>query len=204
MTRRSRSRRSRTRRPGPTTRCLRVTDSHGASTTSAPITITVTSGSDLDVRDDDPGSSTDTASRRTTRRFRSSPLRRRERVKVTGYISGLGHDDRVADRSGGHLCRFGRQPRRAAGRLERGDDQREAGLGLGRLHLPVARSGSRPERSGSGTSQARPSNLTQLRYDSAADDLRYNQTDGYAAGASNPFGYGVNASIHYSLYATYG
>ena len=46
--------------------------------------------------------------------------------------------------------------------------------------------------------------LTQLRFDSSPNELRYNaNAGGYAAGATNPFGTSFTASIHYSLYATY-
>ena len=48
------------------------------------------------------------------------------------------------------------------------------------------------------------SDLTQLRYDTSAGDLRYNlNSGGYAAGPSNPFGTPTLSNKHYSLYATY-
>jgi hypothetical protein len=46
--------------------------------------------------------------------------------------------------------------------------------------------------------------LTQLRYDTVAGDLKYNtNSGGYAAGPTNPFGAVSTSSKHYSLYATY-
>ena len=46
--------------------------------------------------------------------------------------------------------------------------------------------------------------LTQLRYSSVNNDLRYN-TNTYTSGASNPFGSSPKTgSKHYSIYATYG
>ena len=48
------------------------------------------------------------------------------------------------------------------------------------------------------------SDLTQLRYDTSAGELRYNlNSGGYAAGPSNPFGTPTLSNKHYSLYATY-
>ena len=48
------------------------------------------------------------------------------------------------------------------------------------------------------------SDLTQLRYDTALGDLRWNaNAGGYAAGPTNPFGTTNVSNIHYSLYATY-
>ena len=48
------------------------------------------------------------------------------------------------------------------------------------------------------------SDLTQLRYDTLAGDLRYNlNSGGYTAGPTNPFGAPTSSSKHYSLYATY-
>ena len=48
------------------------------------------------------------------------------------------------------------------------------------------------------------SDLTQLRYDSVANELHYNtNSGGYAAGPSNPFGTPKLSQKHYSLYATY-
>ena len=46
--------------------------------------------------------------------------------------------------------------------------------------------------------------LTQLRYDTSAGELRYNvNSGGYAAGPTNPFGAPTISNKHYSLYATY-
>jgi PKD repeat protein len=48
------------------------------------------------------------------------------------------------------------------------------------------------------------SDLTQLKYDTSAGELRYNaNAGGYAAGPTNPFGTPTISNKHYSLYATY-
>ena len=182
---------------------LRVTDNHGASTSSTPIAIVVTAaGSTFGTTN--PGSSIDTAAAGLKEVSKYTAPVAGNVTKLTGYISGLGKTTGsqpvraviYADAGGtpGVLLGVSNQVTIAAGRAWGWVDFTFAspiGIQAGTVWM--------------GYIAGSTGNLTQLRYDSATGDLRYNQNGGgYAAGASNPFGSASTANIHYSLYATYG
>ncbi len=125
-------------------------------------------------------------------------------VKVTGYVSGLGAGS-------------GSQPVRAVMYANSGGNP---GALLGVSNAVTVTAGQAwgwvdftfptavPVSAGTvwmGYIAGTTSDLTQLRYDSVANDLRYNtNTGGYAAGPTNPFGSPFTVGFHYSMYGTYG
>src|SRR4029453_3066171 len=69
---------------------LKVTDNHGASTNSAPITITVTSSGTSTFGTTTPGTLTDSASVDLKEVSKFTAPQAGSIIKVTGYVSGLG------------------------------------------------------------------------------------------------------------------
>jgi PKD repeat protein len=180
---------------------LRVTDNHGASTTSAPVSITVTTGTTATFGTTTPGTQTDTASANYKEVSKFTAPSAGTVVKVTGYVSGLG-------------AASGSQPVRAVIYANSGGNP-GALLGVSNavtinagkpwgwvdFTFPSAVSIS----AGTiwiGYIAGTTGDLTQLRYDPVAADLRYN-VNNYASGASNPFGTPATIGFHYSIYATY-
>jgi PKD repeat protein len=181
---------------------LKVTDSHGVSATSSPITITVTAGSTFGTTT--PGSSTDSASSGYKEVSKFTSPQAGTVSKLTGYISGLGSSS-------------GSQPVRmvvyadsngAPGALLGVSNQVtiNAGRSWGWVDFTFPSSVSVP--AGTvwlGYFAGTKDGLTQLRYDPVGGDLQYNKNSGgYSAGPSNPFGTPKTSNKHYSIYATYG
>ncbi len=189
--------------PGTFNAVLRVTDNHGASTTSSPVSITVTSGGLSTFGTTTPGLSTDTASAGLKEVSKYTAPSSGSVTKLTGYVSGVGAGSgsqpvravMYADSGGvpGALLGVSNAVTITAGRS----------WGWVDFTFPTAVSVS----AGTvwmGYIAGTTSDLTQLRYDTALGDLRWNtNTGGYAAGPTNPFGAGNVSNIHYSLYATY-
>jgi PKD repeat protein len=185
---------------------LRVTDNHGAPTSSAPITISVGAPASV-FGTTTPGTKNDGPSANWKQVSKFTAPAAGNVVKVTGFISGKN-------------ATSGSQPIRAVMYADSGGNP-GALLGVSNqvtvqanqayawvdftFPSPVA---VQPGRVwigyivGAFTGNKR---VIQLRYDQIGGDQKYNQnTGGYAAGPSNPFGAASTASAHYSIYATYG
>jgi PKD repeat protein len=187
---------------------LRVTDNHGASTLSSPITITVSQSSPPSVfGTTTPGGNNDapTADWKEVSKF-TAPAAGNV-VKVTGYISGLATSS-------------GSQPIRAVMYAANSSGNPGALLGVSnqvtvvagqayawvdfKFPSPVA---VQPGLVYMGYIVGAPTNkrVIQLKKQSISGDQKYNlNSGGYAAGPSNPFGNASTANAHYSIYATYG
>jgi PKD repeat protein len=189
--------------PGTYNVVLRVTDNQGASTTSAPVAITVLSGGSAIFGTTTPGAGTDTASADLKEVSRYTAPSAVSVFKLTGYVSGLG-------------AGTGSQPVRA---VIYGDSGGNPGALLG-VSNAVTISSGRPwgwvdftfpsavsVPAGTvwmGYIAGAVNDLTQLRYDTSTGELRYNaNAGGYPAGPSNPFGAATLSNKHYSLFATY-
>jgi PKD repeat protein len=183
---------------------LRVTDNHGASTTTSAPTITVspasTGGGTFGTTTVGPSSDTGNVDVKTVSKFTAVAG---QVTKLTGYVSGLG-------------ARNGSQPLRAVLYTDSGgrpgallgvssEVTINAGRAWGWVDFPLP--ASVPVSAGTiwmGYIAGWKSGVTQLRYSGLTGDERHNKnTGGYAAGPSNPFGTATTASLHYSLYATY-
>ena len=182
---------------------LKVTDNHGASTTSSPITITVLSGGSSTFGTTTPGALMDTASSDLKEVSKFTAPQAANVFKLTGYVSGLGAGS-------------GSQPVRAVIYANSGGNPGAllgvsnavtitAGKAWGWVDFTFPSAVSVP--AGTvwlGYIAGSTSDLTQLRYDSLANDLRYNSNGGgYVAGPSNPFGASTTLGVHYSIYASY-
>jgi hypothetical protein len=180
---------------------LKVTDSHGASTNSTPVTITVT-GASSTFGTTTPGSSIDYASVNVKTVSKYTAPRAGNVVKVTGYVSGLGANSGTqkvkaviyADSGGNPGARLG--------------VSNEVTINAKQTWGWVNFTFSSPVAIPAGTVwigywAGSKNDLTQLRYDPVASDLRYN-TNTYGSTPSNPFGAATALGYHYSLYATYG
>ena len=184
---------------------LRVTDSHGASTVSAPVSISVLAGGggSSTFGTTVPGSSVDTAGADLKEVSQYTAPQAGNVVKLTGYVSGLG-------------ATSGSQPVRAVMYANAGGSPGAllgvsnavsvaAGQQWGWVDFtfpsPVAVSAGLVWM---GYIAGAPNDLTQLRYDPNPGELRYNANPGgYAVGPSDPFGSTITSTMHYSLYATY-
>ena len=180
---------------------LKVTDSHASTTTSSPITITATSGSTSTFGTTTIGASIDAASQDFKEVSKYTAVSGSV-LKLTGYVSGLGKST-------------GSQPMRAVIYANNGGSP-GALLGVSNQVLITAGQAwswidftfPSPVSVSAGTVWmgyigGATDDLTQLRYDTLAGDLRYNfNTGGFAAGATNPFGASTSSNKHYSLYAT--
>jgi PKD repeat protein/glucose/arabinose dehydrogenase len=182
---------------------LQVTDSHGASTVSAPVTITVLSGGSATFGTTSPGASTDTASVDLKEVSKYTAPQAGSVFKLTGYVSGLG-------------AASGSQPVRAVIYADSGGNPGAllavsnavtvtAGQAWGWVDFTFPSAVA--VTAGTvwmGYIAGSVSDLTQLRFDSSAGELHYNlNPGGYAAGPSNPFGTPALSNKHYSLYASY-
>ena len=183
---------------------LKVTDNHGASATSAPVTITVSSSGGSTFGTTTPGSSVDTATANFKEVSKFSAPVAGNVVKVTGYVSGLG-------------ATSGSQPVRA---VIYANSSGNPGALLGVSNPVTITAGQAwgwvdftfpsPVAVSAGTVwmgyiAGTTTDLTQVRYDPVAGDLRYNtNSGGYAGGPSNPFGSPLTIGFHYSMYGTYG
>jgi len=181
---------------------LKVADNHGASTTSAPVTITVTSSGPSTFGTTTPGSSIDPAAANVKAVSKFTSPRVGNVVKVTAYVSGLGANN-------------GTQKLKAVIYADSGGNP-GARLGVSNEVVISAKKAwgwvdftfSSPVAIQAGTVwigflSAAKNDLTQLRYDPVASDLRYN-ANSYGSGASDPFGSASTVDFHYSIYATYG
>ena len=182
---------------------LRVTDNHGASSTSSPVTITVFSGGSSTFGTTTPGSSVDTVTADLKEVSKFTAPSAVNVFKLTGYVSGLGKPS-------------GSQPVRAVIYADSGGNP---GALLGVSNAVTITAGRAwgwvdftfpsavAVQAGTvwmGYIAGSTTDLTQLRYDPVANDLRYNtNSGGYAAGPSNPFGTATILGLHYSLYASY-
>jgi PKD repeat protein len=190
--------------PGTYAVRLRVTDNHGASTVSAPITITVLgAGGTATFGTSQPGSSVDSASVDNKEVSQYTAPQAGSVLKLTGYVSGLGAA------SGGQPVRtvIYANAGGAPGALLGVSNQVTitAGQQWGWVDFtfpsPVAINAGLVWL---GYIAGAPNDLTQLRYDPSPGELRYNvNAGGYAAGPANPFGSPLTSNLHYSLYATY-
>jgi hypothetical protein len=187
--------------PGTYKAVLKVTDSHGASTNSTPITIAVNAPTVFGTTT--PGTQTYSfpLNRKQVSKF-SAPTAGNV-VKVSGYISGLGlkgGNENIraviyADSGGnpGALLGISSQLQISAGRPWGWVDftfPAAVPIPAGPIWLGFITGGSK-------------SNLLQLRYNVLTGDLRFNNDD-YSNGASNPFGSPTVGDSHFSIYATYG
>jgi PKD repeat protein len=187
--------------PGTYKAVLKVTDSHGASTNSTPITIAVNAPTVFGTTT--PGTQTYSfpLNRKQVSKF-SAPTAGNV-VKVSGYISGLGlkgGNENIraviyADSGGnpGALLGTSSQLQISAGRPWGWVDftfPAAVPIPAGPIWLGFITGGSK-------------SNLLQLRYNVLTGDLRFNNDD-YSNGASNPFGSPTVGDSHFSIYATYG
>ncbi|MDX6505131.1 MAG: hypothetical protein QOE29_2256, partial [Gaiellaceae bacterium] len=181
---------------------LQVTDSHGAASTSSPLTITVSpAGTSGTFGTTTIGTSTDLASADYKEVSRYTAVAGTV-TKLTGYISGLGPN------TGSQLVRA----------VMYADSAGNPGALLGVSNAVTVAAGQPwgwvdfpfpsaiPVSAGTiwmGYIAGANNDLTQLRYDPATADLRYNaNAGGFAGGPTSPFGTAVPASLHYSLYAT--
>jgi len=184
---------------------LKVTDSHGASATSAPVTITVT-GSDgtLTFGVTTPGAGVDRAGANNKAVSKFTAPQAGSILKVTGYLSGLGGGAGVqvsravlyADAGGNPGARLGVSNEVTV----------PAGQAWGWIDYNFPTAVAIP--AGTiwiGYLNGDQTNVIQRAYSSVTNDLRYNTNDGgYAAGATDPFGTAISGlDFHYSLNATY-
>jgi len=182
---------------------LKVTDNHGSSTISAPVTIVVTVGGTATFGTTQPGSSNDAVTPNYKEVSKFTAPQAGSVLKLTGYISGL-----AGATSGTQLLRA----------VLYADSNGSPGALLG-VSNQVTVTAGQPWGWVDFTFPTAVSiqagtiwmgyiggccDLTQLRYDSIPNDLRYNvDAGGYADGPSNPFGAANTLSFHYSLYATF-
>ena len=181
---------------------LKVTDSHNASSTSAPVTITVNPASVTTFGTTTPGTKTDSASANVKEVSKFTAPVTGNVTKVTAYISGLGSTSGTqkiravvyADSGGnpGALLGQSAEVTITAGRAWGWVDFTFSGG----LNIPAGTVWM-------GFIGATKNDLTQIRYDAVTNDLKYNNNT-YTSGASNPFGTPKTGSKHYSIYATYG
>jgi PKD repeat protein/glucose/arabinose dehydrogenase len=181
---------------------LKVTDNHGASTNSAPVTITVTSGTITTFGTTTPGTSVDFAGANLKEVSKYTSPQAGNVVKVTGYVSGLGANNGTQKLRAIIYADSGGNPGARLGVSNEVTINAKQAWGWVNFTFPS------PVAIPAGTVWigyfgASKNDLTQLRYDPIANDLRYNNNT-YSSGASNPFGAATTLNYHYSLYATYG
>ena len=181
---------------------LKVTDSQGVSSTSSPITITVTDATTFGVTT--VGTKVDSATADNKEVTTYTAPRAGTVTKLTGYISGLGSSS-------------GSQPVRA---IIYADSGGVPGALLGVSNAVTINAGRAwgwvdftfpsavPVSAGTvwmGYIAGTKTDLLQMRFEQVTGVMRFNKnTGGYAAGATNPFGTATSSSKNYSLYATYG
>jgi PKD repeat protein len=181
---------------------LKVTDNHGLSTNSAPVVITVGGGSGSTFGTTTPGTLTDLASANFKEVSKFTAPVAGNVTKVTGYISGLGST------SGTQKIRAVIYSNSSGNPGARLGVSNEVTITAGRAWGWVDFTFSSPVAIQAGTIwigyfAGTKNDLTQLRYETIANDLRFNSNT-YSSGASNPFGSGTTRNFHYSMYATYG
>ena len=183
---------------------VRATNAAGQATASSYGSAIVAAGSSSSTFGTlSPGSLTDTASVDLKEVSLYSAPQPGLVSKLTGYVSGLGKSS-------------GSQPVKAVLYADSGGSPGallgvsnqvmvQAGRGWGWVDFTFA--SSVQVQAGSvwmGYIAGASSDLTQLRYDSSPNELRYNKNSGgYGAGPTSPFGTPTLSKMHYSLYATY-
>ena len=188
--------------PGTYNAVLKVTDSHGASTLSAPITITVAAGVALTFGTTTPGPSSDTADANYKLASKFTAPQAGNVVKVTGYVSGL------AKSSGSQVVRaiFYANNAGAPGALL--GVSNEVTIAARRPWGWVDFTFQSPVAIPAGTVwigyiSGSTNKVAQFRYSQINNDSQTN-VNTYASGPSNPFGSASSGARHYSIYATYG
>ena len=191
--------------PGTYNARLKVTDSHGASAISSPVTITVT-GSDgtLTFGVTTPGTGMDRAgaNNKTVSKFTAPEAG--SILKVTGYVSGLGGG------AGSQVTRAvlyadaGGNPGALLGASN--EMTVPAGQAWGWVDFTFPSAVAIP--AGTiwiGYLNGDQTNVIQRAYSSVPNDFRYNaNAGGYAAGPSDPFGTAISGlDYHLSINATY-
>ena len=183
---------------------LRVTDNHGASTTSAPVTITVSSGGGTGTfGTTTPGTLTDSAALNLKVVSKYTAPSAGNVVKVTGYLSGLGATTSSEKIKAIIYANAGGAPGSLLGVSSEVVIKAKAAwawvtftfaspvaIPAGTIWIGYIAGGSKGD-------------LIQMRYSQVAGDLRYNFNT-YTAGPAATFGTAASADLHYSLYATYG
>jgi len=181
---------------------LRVTDSHGASSTSTPITITVSGATGATFGTTTPGTLTDLASANYKEVSKYTAPVAGNVVKLTGYISGLGKTS-------------GSQPIRAIIYADSGGSpgniigvSNEVVIAAGAPWAWVDFTFPSPVAIPAGTIwmgyiAGSKTNTVQLRYSQVTNDLRVNSNN-YTSGPTTKFGGAATYSYHYSIYGTYG
>jgi PKD repeat protein len=181
---------------------LKVTDSHNASSTSAPVTITVNPVSVTTFGTTTPGTKTDSASANVKEVSKYTAPVAGNVTKVTAYISGLGSTSGSQKIRAVVYTDSGGNPGTLLGQSA------ELTINAGRAWgwVDFTFSGGVAIPAGTvwiGFIGATKNDLTQIRYDAVSNDLKYN-TNTYTNGPSSPFGSPRTSSKHYSIYATYG
>jgi PKD repeat protein len=191
--------------PGTYNVRLRVTDSHGASATSSPVLISVTSSNGtLTFGVTTPGTGANNAGANNKGVSKFSAPEAGSVVKVTGYVSGLG-------------AATGSQVERAVLYADNGGNpgallgvSNEVTIPAGQPWGWVDYTFPSPVAIPAGTIwigylNGNQTNVILQAYSSVTNDFRYNaDSGGYADGPSNPFGSAISGlNYHYSIYATY-
>ena len=183
---------------------LRVTDNHGASTASAPVTITVSSGGGTGTfGTTTPGTLTDSAGLNLKVVSKYTAPSAGNVVKVTGYLSGLGATTSSEKIKAIIYANAGGAPGSLLGVSS------EVVINAKAAWAWVTFTFASPVAIPAGTiwigyiAGGSKTDLIQMRYSQVAGDLRYNFNT-YTAGPAATFGTAASADFHYSLYATYG
>jgi PKD repeat protein len=187
---------------GTYTAVLRVTDNHNASTLSTPITITVNPATTTTFGTTTPGTLVDTAAANVKEVSKFTAPQAGNVVKVTGYVSGLGAATGTQKVKAVIYANSGTNPGARLGVSQ------EVTITAGRAWGWVDFTFSSPVAIQAGTVwigyiAAQKSDLTQLRWSSVANDLRFNNNT-YSTGPSATFGNATAGALHYSIYGTYG
>jgi PKD repeat protein len=184
---------------------LKVTDNHGASTSSAPVIVVVSAPVSI-FGTTTPGSGTDSAAIGYKEVSKFTAPRAGNVTKVTGYIRG-------------RQTNTSTQPVRVVLYADSGGNP-GALLGVSREVIVSANQGwawvdftfASPVAIQAGTiwmgffagTPSGNKSLIQMHYDTIAGDEKYNKNSSAYPAASNPFGATSTAAAHYSMYATYG
>src|SRR5581483_10637639 len=185
---------------------LKVTDNHGASSTSTPVTITV-GGAATTFGTTTVGSGIDNPTGDWKEVSKYTAPRAANVSKLTGYISAKSAStgtQRIravlyADSGGNPGALLG-----VSNEVTVRGNQAWAWVDFNfpsQVAIPAGRIWMGYMVANSSTGKR----IIQLRYSTVSGDEKYNlNSGGYSGGPSNPFGTASTASAHYSLYGTYG